>query len=107
MRTYELFDATRDAFHVRFRDHAVRIFERHGFSFVTGWERRRDDRPEFTYVLRWADEATMRRCWESFLADEEWAEIKRRSADAAAGPLVGEIDDYIIDPVDYLPAVLG
>ena len=107
MRTYELFDATREAFHARFRDHALRIFERHGFTFVTGWERRRDDGPEFAYVLQWADENTMRRCWAAFMADEEWADVKRRSADAAGAPLVGAIDDCLIDPVDYLPALPG
>ena len=104
MRTYDLFDDTREAFHARFRDHAVRIFARHGFSFVAGWERRDSDRPQFTYVLQWPDEDTMRLCWSAFMADDEWAEIKRRTAAAAAGPMVGEIDDCLITPVDYLPS---
>jgi hypothetical protein len=104
MRTYELFDDTREAFHARFRDHAVRIFERHGFSFVAGWERRHEGRLQFVYVLKWLDEDTMQRCWAAFMADDEWAEIKRRSAASAAGPLVGEIDDCLITPVDYLPS---
>jgi hypothetical protein len=106
MRTYELFDNTREAFHARFRDHAVRIFERHGFSFVAGWESRHEGGSQFSYVLRWPDEDTMRRCWAAFMADDEWAEIKRRSAASAPGPLVGEIDDCLVTPVDYLPAVL-
>ena len=103
MRTYELFDETREAFHARFRDHAVRIFEHHGFAFVAAWERRHGDRPQFVYVLRWPDEATMQRCWAAFMADAEWAEIKRQSAVSAPGPMVGEIDDCLITPVDYLP----
>lgn len=103
-RTYELFDATRDAFHVRFRDHATRFLDRHGFTVVAAWERRRDGRPEFVYVLRWPDEATMRRGWDAFLADPEWAEIKHRSVIDAGGPLVGDIDDCVITPVEYLPS---
>ena len=105
MRTYQLYDDTRDAFHARFRDHAVRIFERHGFSFVAGWERRQGDTPLFTYVLRWPDEATMQRCWDAFKADEEWADIKRQTAATASGPLLGDIEDCVINPVDYLPAL--
>lgn len=38
MRTYELFNHTRKAFHDRFRDHVTRLFTKHGIELVGAWE---------------------------------------------------------------------
>ena len=103
MRIYELFDDTKDAFHERFRDHAVRIMSRYGFHMVAGWESSADGKPEFVYLLDWPDEATTTDRWSAFLADEEWVRIKRESA--AGGALVGTIEDRVLRPVDYLPTI--
>lgn len=48
-------------------------------------------RTEFVYLLRWPDVATKECAWVSFLADEEWKEVKRRT-NAEHGDLVGEIE---------------
>ena len=42
----------------------------------------------------------MRDAWQRFLADEEWREIKRRTA-AEHGDLVGEIEDRVLVETDY------
>ncbi|HEY0505422.1 MAG TPA: NIPSNAP family protein [Lysobacter sp.] len=101
LRVYEIFDATREQFHARFRDHAMRIMRRHGFDIVATWESRRDGRLEFVYLLQWPDEATMRERWTAFMADEEWARIKRETR--AQGPMVGEIDERTLRVTDYSP----
>ena len=104
LRIYRLYDNTREAFHARFRDEAMRIMARHGFDIVAMWEARGEDGPEFVYVLDWPDEATMRRAWDGFMADEEWAAIKRRSA-AEHGAMVGGIEDRTLHLTDYSPAL--
>ncbi|GAA5082929.1 NIPSNAP family protein [Lysobacter panacisoli] len=101
LRIYEIFDDTRGAFHARFRDHAMRIMRRHGFDIVATWESRHDGRIEFVYLLQWPDEATLRERWAGFMADEEWARIKRETR--AQGPMVGEIEDRTLVPTDYSP----
>lgn len=103
LRIYQLFDSTREAFHVRFRDHALRIMARHGFQVDAMWEARTAQGPEFVYLLSWSDEARMRSAWDAFLADEEWIRIKQESA-AAHGPMVGEIEDRLLRPTEYGPA---
>lgn len=45
------------------------------------WESRDGQHTEFVYVMQWPDEETMRSQWSAFMADEEWAEIKRQSPD--------------------------
>jgi hypothetical protein len=103
LRVYELFDDTRSAFHDRFRDHAARIMDRHGFDIVAIWESRSEQgRPQFVYLLQWPDEATMRTRWDAFMADEEWSAIKRRTG-AEHGDFVGGIEEKTLRVVDYSP----
>lgn len=102
LRIYGLLDETREAFHARFRDDGARIMRRYGFTIVGMWETRREGRPQFVYLLSWPDEATMRDAWTRFLADEEWIEIKRRTA-AEHGRLMDGIEDRVLRLTDYSP----
>ena len=96
LRIYEIFEHNKAAFHARFRDHAIRIMRRYGFSFRAMWESRSDGRTEFVYLLEWPVLATKERAWRGFMADEEWKEIKR-ATNAQHGDLVGEIADRVLE----------
>ena len=103
LRIYAIFDDTRDAFHERFRDHAMRIMARHGFDVVATWESRdADGRLRFVYLLQWPDEDTMRERWAAFMADAEWAEIKRHTV-REHGQFVGDIEELTLVPTAYSP----
>lgn len=102
LRIYEIFDGNKAAFHDRFRDHALRIMKRYGFDVAGMWETSHDGRTELAYLLRWPDEATMKRQWAAFLADEEWSRIKREWA-AVHGRAVGEIQDRTLRRTSYSP----
>jgi len=104
LRIYEIFERNKPAFHARFRDHAARIMRRYGFDIVAMWEARTPRRTEFVYLLVWPDEDTKTAAWAKFMADEEWKEIKRVTS-AEHGDLVGEIEDRVLMPVDYSPAL--
>jgi heme-degrading monooxygenase HmoA len=98
LRIYELFQHNKAAFHTRFRDHAARIMQKHGFEITAMWEAKTDRKTEFVYLLTWPDEPTMRNAWASFLADEEWKALKRITS-AQHGDLVGAIEDRILTPI--------
>lgn len=100
LRIYEIFEHNKRAFHDRFRDQAARIMASHGFRILSMWETRTDHRTEFVYLLAWPDEASKDAAWQSFMADEEWQEIKRVTA-AEHGSLVGAIEDRILQATDY------
>jgi len=102
LRIYEIFNHNKAAFHARFRDHAMRIMHRHGFSIAAMWEARTEARIEFVYLLTWPDEAAMRAAWSTFMADEEWKDIKRVTA-TEHGDLVGDIEDRTLRLADYSP----
>lgn len=102
LRIYEIFDSNKTAFHERFRDHAMRIMTRYGFKIVATWESRHDNRTELVYLLEWTDTKTMKDRWAAFMADQEWAEIKKVTAEAH-GTLVGDIEDRTLELTDYSP----
>jgi NIPSNAP len=102
LRIYEIFESNKRQFHDRFRDHAMRIMAKYDFKIVAMWEAKSDERTEFVYLLEWPDEATMKDRWEKFMADEEWAEIKKVSG-RRYGKLVGEIEDRTLKITDYSP----
>jgi NIPSNAP len=106
LRVYEIYETNKAAFHERFRDHATRIMARYGFDIVAAWECSTDGRVEFVYLLSWPDADAMAEAWTRFMADEEWAEIKRKTADQH-GTLVGEIQDRVLEPVAYSPHRFG
>ena len=103
LRIYEIFDNNKAAFHARFRDHATRIMQRHGFHIVAMWETTFEGRTEFVYVLEWPDETTKAAAWTAFMADKEWSDIKRVTS-AEHGVLVGGIEDRVLTPLDYSPS---
>lgn len=104
LRIYEIFEHNKLAFHERFRDHAMRIMAKYDFRIVAMWEAKGAQRTEFVYLLEWADESTLKDRWAKFMADEEWAAIKRRTG-AQHGKLVGEIQERTLRLTDYSPAL--
>lgn len=100
LRVYEIYEHNKAAFHERFRDHAMRIMQRYGFTVEATWEAQTEGRTEFVYLLRWPDEATMKDSWKRFLADEEWRAIKRETG-ARHGALVGDIQEKVLRPTGY------
>src|SRR5690606_6720086 len=78
LRVYEIFEHNKQAFHERFRDHAMRIMDRYDFKIVAMWETKHDERTEFVYLLQWPDVATLEDRWAKFMADQEWSDIKER-----------------------------
>ena len=102
LRIYEIFDSNKNAFHDRFRDHAMRIMAKYDFKIVATWESKKDNRTEFVYLLEWPDKETMTDRWEKFLRDPEWIKIKKETGEIN-GPLVGEIQDRTLYLTDYSP----
>ena len=102
LRIYEIFDQNKQAFHARFRDHAMRIMAKYDFKILAIWETQHNGRTEFAYLLQWPDRATLTDRWAKFMADPEWAAIKKRTA-AAHGRMVGEIQDRVLEVQDYSP----
>ena len=106
LRIYETPRTNEGVFHERFRDHALRIMARHGFAVRSIWRSEHEGKVEFVYLLDWPDAATMKAAWAAFMADAEWAAIKRETG-ARHGRFVDAISDRTLEPVPYSPDRAG
>ena len=107
LRIYEL-DRSKskdafDAFHVRFRDQALRIMKRHGFKVLDIWVSNSPDKIEYIYLLSWPNENVLESSWKSFLADQEWIAIKKKTRETA-GSVVKSTSGRTLTRMDYSPA---
>jgi hypothetical protein len=103
LRIYEVNRSNRDNFHERFQDHALRIMKRYDFNVVDMWESDTGTKLQFVYILAWPNQAVMESRWKSFLADQEWIDIKKRTG-AEHGELVKEANGQPLVRVSYSPA---
>ena len=71
------------------------------FTIVAMWYSEFGDKTEFIYILPWPDEATMHKQWESFMADTEWEDIKRKSRETTGEMVLAKERDQILNTVEW------
>jgi hypothetical protein len=102
LRTYESTPGKLPALNARFRDHTLRIFERHGMSVVGFWTYAHGGwSDQLVYMMKFDDMADRDAKWASFRADEEWQRI--RAETTKDGPITTRIRSDILAPTDYSP----
>jgi hypothetical protein len=87
----------------RFRDHTIKIFDRHGMKSVAYWTPL--DEPEksntLIYILQHPSREVAAANWKSFQDDPEWKSVKEKSE--ANGKLVDKIDSTFLALTDFSP----
>ena len=87
----------------RFRDHTIKIFDRHGIKSVAYWTPL--DEPEksntLIYILQHPSREAAAANWKSFQDDPEWKSVKEKSE--ANGKLVDKIDSTYLALTDFSP----
>jgi len=98
LRTYTTPDGKLDALVARFRDHTVRIFNKHEMESVGYWIPQ-DRKNTLIYVLKHPSKAAAEKHWADFQNDPEW---KKVSADSEAnGKIVQKVESVFMDPADF------
>ena len=101
---YRIREGKMQPFLDRFRDHASRLMEAHGFTIEGAWETEEEDAPAFAYLLAWEDEAAMTSGWKAFRADPEWSEAKARTG-TEHGRLIADIRQWTLRPTAFSSAI--
>jgi hypothetical protein len=87
----------------RFRDHTIKIFDRHGIKSVAYWTPL--DEPEksntLIYILHHPSREAAAANWKSFQDDPEWKSVKEKSE--ANGKLVDKVDSTYLALTDFSP----
>src|SRR6187551_1001205 len=77
IRTYHCFPGRLDALNKRFREHTLKMFEKHGMTNVVYWtfEDSPDKENTLIYVISHANREQAKANWAAFSADPEWQKI--------------------------------
>jgi len=102
LRIYTANPGKMGALQARFRDHTVRLFEKHGIKNVGYWTHSIGGRSdELWYMLGFQDLAQRQAAWAAFQADPDWQ--KARADSEKDGALVHHIENRIMNPTDFSP----
>jgi hypothetical protein len=103
IRTYYTFPGRLEALHKRFREHTMKMFEKHGMTNVAYWTPQdspgKDD--TLVYVISHESREAAKRNWAEFSADPEWQKI---AADSQKdGKIVERVESVFVEATDYSP----
>jgi len=103
IRTYHTLPGRLDALHKRFREHTMKIFEKHGMSNVGYWVPQDSPARESTliYVISHASREAAKANWAAFVADPEWKKVAEASQ--VDGKIIERIESVFMDATDYSP----
>jgi hypothetical protein len=86
----------------RFRDHACRLFEKHGMTNVGFWTTAIGGRnDQLWYILGYEDVGARMKAWDAFREDPEWLNAFDESEQD--GPLVQYIENRMLKPTEFSP----
>lgn len=103
LRTYTAPDGKLGELHARFRNHTLRLFERHGITNVVYLAPQ--DAPlkdnTLVYLLAYPSREAAKTSWDAFRNDPEWKKVVAESQ--ANGPLTTKVESVFLSPTDYSP----
>jgi hypothetical protein len=101
LRTYTCEPGKLDALKARFRDHTVRIFNKHGMESVGYWVPQDPERSSNTliYILAHPSREAADKNWKEFADDPEWKKVQAESE--ANGKIVQKVERVWMDPTEF------
>jgi len=103
LRTYTATPGNLDNLLTRFRDHTMRIFEKHGMTNVAYWVPLDPELADDTliYILRHDSMSAAQASWRAFGSDPEWQEVNEASN--RNGPILDSVVRQYMTMTDYSP----
>jgi len=103
IRTYTTLEGKLPDLEKRFRDHTIRIFNKHGMTSIGYWVPQ--DAPNhdntLTYLLAHKSREDAKANWAAFAADPEWQKVNTESQ--INGKIVAKVESVFLDPTDFSP----
>ncbi len=104
LRTYTAGTGCLNELHTRFREHTVRLLERHGATSLGYWVPEDNGGNKLLFLLSYPSQAARNATWSALAADPEWLRIKRQS-ELKEGKLVERIESTFLTATAYSPAI--
>jgi hypothetical protein len=102
MRVYYAPPGKLDDLHARFRNHTVKLFEKHGMTNIGYWTPIDNPENKLVYVLAYPSREARDASWKAFGADPQWQTA--RAASEENGRLVAKVESIYMKTTDYSPA---
>jgi hypothetical protein len=103
LRTYTAPEGKLGDLHARFRNHTMRIFDKHGMKSVAYFAP--EDAPlsqnTLIYILEHPSRDEAKKHWAEFQADPEWQKVSAESQ--KDGRIVTKVDSVFMTATDYSP----
>jgi L-rhamnose mutarotase len=105
LRIYTAEKGKLDALHARFKDHTLKLFEKHGITNIGYWVPIKNDENKLYYVIAHKDKAARDASFKAFGSDPDWQKAYKESE--KDGPLTtkGGIEAIFLSATDYSPPV--
>jgi hypothetical protein len=103
LRTYFAPPGRLDDLHARFRDHTLKLFEKHSMTSVGYWVPMENPDNKLIYLLAYPSREAREASWKAFFADPDWQAVKKKTE--ANGPIVSKVESVLLGATDYSPEV--
>ena len=107
LRTYTTHPGRLEALHQRFKNHTIKLFEKHGMKNGMYWVPTDEKLSQNTliYVVSHDSADAAKKSWDAFRADPEWIAAKEASEKSAGGSLnvSNGVKSVFLQPVDFSP----
>jgi hypothetical protein len=103
IRTYTTAEGKLQDLHRRFREHTMKLFERHGMVNIAYWTPQDPKLASNTliYVLAHKSRQAAADSWAAFSNDPEWQQVQ--AASEANGRIVIKVESIFTQPTDFSP----
>jgi hypothetical protein len=105
LRTYYTLEGRLPALNARFKDHTLKLFEKHGMkNIVYGTPIEKDGKPvgdKLVYLLAHKSQEAAQASFAAFNKDPEW--VAARDASEKDGKIVSKVESQFLVPTDYSP----
>ena len=101
LRIYTTVEGKLDLELALFRDHIIKLFEKHGMESIGYWVPTDPPKSQNTlcYVLRHKSREAAAASWDAFRKDPDW--LKAREASTAQGKIVEKVESIFMSPTDF------
>jgi hypothetical protein len=99
LRTYYATDGKMDALHARFKNHTVKLLQKHGMELVGFWTDSKEPNRKLIYLVAHKSKDAADASWKAFRDDPDWVAAKTKSE--AGGSLTTKIEVVWMNPTDY------
>jgi len=103
MRTYYAAPGKLDDLLARFRDHTVRLFEKHGIQNIGYWVPVENSDNKLVYVIAFPSREERDALWKAFGADPEWQSARKASEEK--GKLLDKVESVFLSATDFSPEI--